>query len=146
MKTVLNLSHNLLKKGGFRLLVTGYAAVLFLCASCSSKMSEKGKASYYADFFQGRKTANGDTFKQRKKTAAHKTLPFGTKVKVKNLKNGRTVTVKINDRGPFVEGRIIDLSKKAAHKLGMVADGVIQVEIRYKKQKRNPDRDKTGNR
>ncbi|MFA6059920.1 MAG: septal ring lytic transglycosylase RlpA family protein [Taibaiella sp.] len=111
-------------------------AVLFLLQSCSPKISEKGKASFYADFFQGRKTSNGEVFKQRKRTAAHKTLPFGTKVKVKNLKNGKTVTVRINDRGPFVEGRIIDLSKKAAKKLGMVNDGVVQVEIKYKKAKR----------
>jgi rare lipoprotein A len=112
-----------------------FAWLLFL-QSCSPKISEKGKASFYADFFQGRKTSNGEVFRQRKRTAAHKTLPFGTKVKVKNLKNGKTVTVRINDRGPFVEGRIIDLSKKAARKLGMVNDGVVQVEIKYKKAKR----------
>lgn len=111
-------------------------ALLCLMASCSPRIAEQGKASYYADFFQGRKTANGDTFRQRKRTAAHRTLPFGTVVKVKNLKNGKTVKVRINDRGPFVDGRIIDLSKKAARRLGMVNDGVVQVEIRYKKVKR----------
>jgi rare lipoprotein A len=112
-----------------------FFALIFSMQSCSPKVAEKGKASFYADFFQGRKTANGETFRQKKKTAAHKTLPFGTKVKVKNLKNGKTVIVKINDRGPFVEGRIIDLSRKAAKKLGMLNDGVVQVEIKYRKSK-----------
>ncbi len=105
---------------------------VFFLLSCSPKLSEKGIASYYADKFKGRKTASGETFRQSKMTAAHKTLPFGTKVRVKNLKNGRTVKVRINDRGPFVKGRIIDLSKRAARKLGMVNDGIIDVEIKYR--------------
>lgn len=100
--------------------------------SCSHKIVESGKASYYADKFDGRKTSNGEIFKQRKKTAAHRTLPFGTKVTVRNLSNGRTVKVRINDRGPFVKGRMIDLSKKAAKKLDMVNAGVADVEIKYK--------------
>lgn len=107
--------------------------LLPLIISCGGhKITETGKASFYADKFQGRQTANGETFRQSKKTAAHKTLPFGTKVTVKNLSNGRTVKVRINDRGPFVKGRMIDLSKKAAKKLKMVDDGVATVEIRYK--------------
>lgn len=106
---------------------------LFLLPSCARKITESGKASYYADKFQGRKTASGEIFRQRRMTAAHKTLPFGTKVKVTNLSNGRTIKVRINDRGPFVAGRIIDLSKKAARKLGMVNAGVSNVKIRYKK-------------
>jgi len=111
-------------------------SVFFLSAaaiSCSPRLSEKGVASYYADKFKGRATASGEIFRQYKMTAAHKTLPFGTKVKVKNLKNGRTVKVRINDRGPFVKGRIIDLSKKAARRLGMINDGISEVEIRYRK-------------
>lgn len=95
---------------------------------------ETGKASYYADKFNGRKTSNGETFRQSKRTAAHRTLPFGTKVTVKNLANGRKVKVRINDRGPFVKGRMIDLSKRAARKLDMVNAGVSDVEIRYKGQ------------
>jgi len=102
--------------------------------SCAPKVMEAGEASYYADKFQGRRTANGEIFRQRKKTAAHRTLPFGTKVTVKNLSNGRKVKVRINDRGPFAKGRIIDLSKKAARKLGMLDAGVSNVEIRYKGQ------------
>lgn len=101
--------------------------------ACGKKITESGRASYYADKFQGRKTANGETFRQSGKTAAHKTLPFGTKVTVKNLNNGKTVKVRINDRGPFVAGRIVDLSKKAAKKIDMVNAGVVPVEIRYKK-------------
>ena len=108
--------------------------IVFICValSCSKKIIETGKASFYADKFQGRKTANGETFKQSKKTAAHKTLPFGTKVTVINLANGRRVKVRINDRGPFVKGRNIDLSRKAAKKISMVNAGVADVEMRYK--------------
>jgi rare lipoprotein A len=96
------------------------------------KITETGKASFYADKFNGRKTANGERFSNAKRTAAHKTLPFDTKVKVTNLRNGKSVTVRINDRGPFVAGRSIDLSKKAARKIGMVAEGVANVQMKYK--------------
>src|SRR3712207_6265270 len=86
-----------------KLLSLNAVLILFVLAttSCAKPIVESGKASYYADKFVGRKTANGETFRQRKRTAAHKTLPFGTKVKVKNLDNGKTVKVRINDRGPF---------------------------------------------
>jgi rare lipoprotein A len=107
------------------------SATLFTI-SCSHKITESGRASYYADKFEGRKTSNGEIFKQRKKTAAHRTLPFGTKVTVTNLTNGKTVKVRINDRGPFVTGRTIDLSKKAAKKLDMVNAGVADVQLKYK--------------
>ncbi|HPH36759.1 MAG TPA: septal ring lytic transglycosylase RlpA family protein [Sediminibacterium sp.] len=99
--------------------------------SCFRKGSETGMASFYADKYVGRKTSNGEKFKQNKLTAAHKTLPFGTKVKVTNLSNGQSVKVRINDRGPFIQGRIIDLSKKAAKKIDMVNAGVTKVTIRY---------------
>ena len=98
---------------------------------CFRKGSETGLASYYADKYEGRKTSNGEKFIQRKLTAAHKTLPFGTKVKVTNLSNGQSVKVRINDRGPFIQGRIIDLSKKAAKKIDLVNVGVTKVTIRY---------------
>jgi rare lipoprotein A len=90
----------------------------------------EGFASYYADKFQGRQTANGDIFDQSKLTAAHKTLPFGTIVIVENINNGKTVTVIINDRGPFVKGRIIDLSYSAAEKIGMINEGIVPVRLR----------------
>src|SRR3954447_13829880 len=111
--------------------ITLFAFIIFL-VSCGPKITEEGRASYYADKFKGRRTANGEIFRQRKRTAAHRTLPFGTKVTVKNLSNGRKVKVRINDRGPFVKGRMIDLSKKAARRIGMVDAGVADVEIRYK--------------
>lgn len=109
-------------------------ATAFLFA-CSPKINQTGKASYYADKYNGRKTASGITFRNSKKIAAHKTLPFGTKVKVTNLANGKSTKVTIQDRGPFVAGRIIDLSKKSARKIGMIEQGVGNVKIEYKKQK-----------
>ena len=110
-------------------------ACIVSLASCGKEISESGKASYYADRFEGRKTASGEVFDQSKSTAAHKTLPFGTKVTVKNLKNGKTVSVRINDRGPFVKGRIIDLSKTAAQKIDLVQAGVANVQVKYKRKK-----------
>jgi rare lipoprotein A len=86
-----------------------------------------GEASWYD--FDGQKTANGETMDPRRLTAAHPTLPFGTKVAVENVENGRTVVVRVNDRGPYADGRIIDVSKEAARKLGMVEDGVTEVEV-----------------
>jgi rare lipoprotein A len=102
---------------------------------CSRKVTLTGKASYYSDYYNGRTTASGEKFRQRKLTAAHKSLPFGTMVKVTNLSNGKTVKVKINDRGPYVEGRIIDLSKKAAKRIDMVKQGVVDVKVVYKNEK-----------
>jgi rare lipoprotein A len=103
--------------------------------SCSRRITESGVASYYSDNLEGRKTANGETFHQSEYVAAHKTLPFGTKVKVKNLSNGKTVKVRINDRGPYVKGRIIDLSKSAAKKIDMENAGIAKVTIQYKRKK-----------
>lgn len=92
--------------------------------------SETGTASYYADFFEGRLTASGDIFSQEKLTAAHKTLPFGTEVLVENLSNARSIVVTINDRGPFVKNRIIDLSSTAARELGFIEKGIQKVRIK----------------
>jgi rare lipoprotein A len=88
-----------------------------------------GDASYYASKFQGRPTANGERFDNGKLTAAHRTLPFGTRIRVTNLYNGRSVTVRVNDRGPFVKGRVIDLSQAAARRIDMVRAGVVQVRL-----------------
>ena len=98
-------------------------------------MTETGNASYYADKFVDRPMANGKKFSQHKLTAAHKTLPFGTKVKVINVSNHKKVKVRITDRGPFVEGRIVDLSKKAAKRINMIDAGVVPVELKYKKKR-----------
>ena len=92
-------------------------------------ITQKGIASYYADKFEGRTTANGETFRQDRFTAAHKKLPFGTKVLVRNHDNGKEVLVTINDRGPFVKGRIIDLSKAAAKELDILDVGLARVSI-----------------
>ncbi|MEL7218921.1 MAG: septal ring lytic transglycosylase RlpA family protein [Pseudomonadota bacterium] len=88
-----------------------------------------GIASYYGRRFHGRRTANGERFNMRAMTAAHRTLPFGTKVRVTNPSNGRTVTVRINDRGPFIRGRSIDLSRAAAEKIGMISRGHARVKM-----------------
>ena len=90
---------------------------------------ERGIASWYGDYFHGRRTSSGDTYDMYKMTAAHKTLPLPTYVRVTNLENGRTVVLRVNDRGPFVEGRIIDLSYVAAQKLGMAESGTARVEV-----------------
>jgi rare lipoprotein A len=103
-------------------------ALSVLVTGCASSRSE-GLASYYADKYQGRKTANGEIFDTAKLTAAHKTLPFGTRVRVTNLDNGRSVDVRINDRGPYVAGRVIDLSPAAARKLDMLRAGVVRVKL-----------------
>jgi rare lipoprotein A len=92
------------------------------------KVFQKGVASWYGNEFHGRQTASGERYDQWGMTAAHKTLPFQTWVEVHNLENGRTVKVRINDRGPFVHGRIIDLSRGAADRIGM--PGIARVELR----------------
>lgn len=107
-----------------------------LLCSCGAYVTRTGKASYYSDGLSGSKTANGERYKPTEYTAAHKKLPFGTKVTVTNTSNGKSVTVRINDRGPFVAGRIIDLSKVAAKDLGMINAGVVKVKIKYKKKKK----------
>ena len=86
-------------------------------------------ASWYGPKFHGKKTANTETYDQLALTAAHKSLPFGTMLRVTNPKNGKQVIVRINDRGPYVKGRDLDLSKGAALKLGMIEKGVVKVEI-----------------
>ena len=88
-----------------------------------------GKASYYAGQFIGRKTANGEIFTSQEYTCAHKTLPFGTKLKVTNLFTNESIIVRVNDRGPYVKNRVIDLSLRGAHELGLLKEGVINVSI-----------------
>ena len=91
--------------------------------------TETGKASFYAMKFQFRKTASGQRFNQFAMTAAHKKLPFGTMVLVTNLENGKSVKVKVNDRGPFIKGRIIDLTRATYAKIGDTRKGIIPVKI-----------------
>lgn len=95
----------------------------------TSADSQEGVASFYSDRFQGATTASGDAFDQQALTAAHPSLPFGTKVLVTRPDTGQEVEVLINDRGPYVQGRIIDLSKSAARELGMLKRGVAPVMV-----------------
>jgi rare lipoprotein A len=107
-----------------------WAVVLLTLLGCREPVNvEEGLASYYADSFHGRKTASGDTYSKRAYTAAHRTLAFDTRVRVTNLDNDKSVWVRINDRGPHVEGRIIDLSGAAARKLGITETGTAKVRL-----------------
>ena len=104
-------------------------ALCFFITLAAVAQVQTGKASFYADKFEGRLTASGEKYKHSKLTAAHKSLPFGTKIRVTNIANNQTVEVVINDRGPYVEGRVLDLSKSAAEKLGYVNLGLADVKI-----------------
>ncbi len=103
--------------------------LLIHASSVSIAQIQTGKASFYADKFEGQMTASGEKYRHSKLTGAHKTLPFGTVVRVTNLSNQKQVEVTINDRGPYVEGRIIDLSRSAAEQLGYVNQGLTDVSI-----------------
>ncbi|MCX7077844.1 MAG: septal ring lytic transglycosylase RlpA family protein [Pseudomonas sp.] len=110
-------------------------ALLSLLAGCASHdidprgYDETGGASFYGAKHQGKRTASGEPFNQHALTAAHRQLPFGTRVKVTNLNNDKTVVVRINDRGPHVRGRLIDLSRAAAEQLGMLRNGTARVRV-----------------
>ena len=113
------------------------ACVLLVVAGCSRiprpealpHSYETGKASYYGKEFEGRKTASGERYDGDELTAAHRTLPFGTRVRVVNLTNDKSVEVVINDRGPHAKGRIVDLSRKAAKEIDMIGAGVVRVRL-----------------
>src|SRR6516225_5688351 len=113
------------------------ALLLLLCAACahapragSGEVLGEGVASYYGESFRGRKTASGEAFDPDAMTAAHRTLPFGTCLQVENLENGRSVRVRVNDRGPFAAGRVVDLSEAAARAIGLLRSGVARVRLR----------------
>lgn len=103
--------------------------IFVMVASVAYGQTQTGKASFYADKFDGAPTASGEKYRHSKKTGAHKTLPFGTKVRVTNLDNNKTVEVVINDRGPYVDGRVIDLSKSAAEELDFINKGIADVKV-----------------
>jgi len=94
-----------------------------------SSFAEEGVASYYAEEFNGRQTSNGETYDMNEMTAAHQTLPFNTRVRVTNIENGKSVIVRINDRGPFKDDRIIDLSLAAAKSLELIGTGTAKVRL-----------------
>ena len=115
--------------------ILSFLSILAACSSqrvatsADGERSQLGKASYYANKYHGRTTANGEVFSQNAETAAHLDLPFGTKVKVTNLANNKSVIVRINDRGPYVRGRVIDLSLGMFKKIADPKVGVIDVSI-----------------
>lgn len=121
-------------------LLTGSSYLLVSCGGAASRPTyfpgypvgyvERGVASWYGPGFQGNKTANGERYDMYKLTAAHRTLPLGSVAVVRSLSTGKHVTVRINDRGPFAKGRILDLSLAGAHALGMTGVGTDQIELR----------------
>lgn len=127
-----DLTSNLLMEKHFLTFILVFGLISGLTAQ---NHTATGLASYYADKFEGRQTASGEIYSHSKLTAAHPSLPFGTMLKVTNLKNSKTVFVRVNDRGPFVKGRIIDLSKSAAIQLNAVKDGLIKVKIEQTTEK-----------
>src|SRR5688500_19368973 len=106
-----------------------FSTFCFLLAAVSFGQVQTGKASFYADKFEGTPTASGEKYRHNTLTAAHKTLPFGTRVRVTNISNNESVEVVINDRGPYVENRIIDLSKTEAEELGFVNKGLADIKL-----------------
>jgi rare lipoprotein A len=117
-----------------RLILIALASLLLSACASSGKVDPhgyhaEGQASYYGARHHGNKTASGERFDQHALTAAHRNLPFGSMVRVTNLRNDKTVVVRINDRGPYAKKRIIDLSQQAAKQLDMLRDGVVPVRI-----------------
>lgn len=114
--------------------------LLMFVVGCAKKPVQTGKASWYGPGFRGKPTASGEKFRPRKRTAAHKTLPFGSVVKVTRVDTGESVRVVINDRGPYAAGRVIDLSRRAARRIDMINDGVAEVELKVVGCRRRYDR------
>lgn len=115
-----------------RAALAGALVAGLLAAGCGSSrpgFTQSGQGSYYANKFRGRPTASGVPYRPSKMTAAHNTLPFGTRIRVTNVRNGRSVNVTVNDRGPHVAGRIVDVSGKAARRLDLVRAGVVPVRL-----------------
>ncbi len=122
--------HRLIQRGALMISIICFALLSFPLAAESEIIKLEAVASYYGEEFQGRPTSSGEIFDMNALTAAHKTLPFGTMLEVTNLENGRKSVVRVNDRGPFVAGRELDVSKAAAYELGMVSTGTARVSIR----------------
>ncbi|MDX1300497.1 MAG: septal ring lytic transglycosylase RlpA family protein [Pseudomonas sp.] len=117
-----------------RLILLAIASLLLSACASQGQVDPngyraEGQASYYGARHHGQKTARGERFDPHALTAAHRSLPFGSRVQVTNLRNDKSVVVRINDRGPYARKRIIDLSKKAAEQLGMLRDGVVPVRV-----------------
>jgi rare lipoprotein A len=135
MAMVVNMVRRIPKHVAALAVVSLVIATLSACGTAppvreSSGYRATGLASYYGKKFHGRRTASGERYNMNALTAAHRSLKFGSRVKVTNLKTKRSVVVRVNDRGPFVRGRIIDLFWAAAKRIGMIGDGVVRVEVR----------------
>jgi rare lipoprotein A len=119
-----------------QVILVAFAVTLTAVSLSAGKKSgeQEGEASYYAQVLNGQKTASGEIYDKNAFTAAHRSLSFGTKVRVTYLKTGKSVDVVINDRGPFVKGRIIDLSRAAAEKIGLTEDGSGKVKLEILKK------------
>jgi rare lipoprotein A len=105
------------------------APLTFAMPLTAAAFTQTGVASYYGPELHGRRTASGERFNKEAMTAAHRTAPFGARLRVTNLTNGRSVVVRVNDRGPFVRGRIVDVSQGAARQIGMNGRGVARVRV-----------------
>ena len=126
---------------------TGFLIMMFANQVISqNSIYQQGKASFYADKFDGRITASGELYKSSEMTAAHRELPFGTFVKVVNIENNQSIIVRINDRGPYIGDRIIDLSKRAAEKLGFIEKGVTEVTLEIVEQGNDVIESATGDK
>ncbi|MGN1354033.1 MAG: septal ring lytic transglycosylase RlpA family protein [Alloprevotella sp.] len=117
--------------------ITLFTALVSLNFVPASAQTQTGIASYYGNQFHGRRTSSGEIYHRDSLTCAHRTLPFGTLLKVRNTKNGREVVVKVTDRGPFRRGGIVDLSMAAAKEIGMVSSGIVRVEVEQVKSPKN---------
>jgi rare lipoprotein A len=113
----------------FAIAMGALASSVIVLARDSEAHLGTGSASYYGNEFAGRRTANGEVFSQKGLTAAHRTAAFGTRIRVTNMANGRDVVVRVNDRGPWTKGRIIDVSHAAASKIGMIQSGTARVKL-----------------
>ena len=131
-------SQKTLRPNHLGILALALAGVFLLVCACAPRFTvrprqtgwtQQGTASWYGKKFHGRKTASGEIYDMNKLTAAHPSLPFGTVVRVTGLKNGKSTVVRINDRGPWIRGRIIDLSYAAAEQIDMIQAGLLEVEI-----------------
>lgn len=106
-----------------------FVMAAFFSSFAISTVEEYGKAGYYADSLHGRKTASGEKYDKNDLTCAHKSLPYGTKVRVTRLDNKKSVVVRVNDRGPFIDGYVVDISRKAAEEIGLIKDGITRVKV-----------------
>jgi rare lipoprotein A len=127
----------------FATLLIGTCAVLALSAFTTLSSPEFGKVTYYANSFQGKKTANGELYDRQKLTCAHKSLPFGTILRVTRIDNNKSVDVRVNDRGPFAEGYVVDISYSAAEEIDLIQAGVAKVKVEVVKPE--PPNNKTPN-